>query len=87
MKHTALYILIAASLTLAGCKSAKETYQRLYSDYEEAPAPTFTDSLFRDTANLGEGSLPLTDTVSFGNTPWRDIFNDPFVMPLIERAL
>ncbi|MBQ7635120.1 MAG: TolC family protein [Bacteroidaceae bacterium] len=87
MKHTALYILIAASLTLAGCKSAKETYQRLYSDYEEAPAPTFTDSLFRDTANLGEGYLPLTDTVSFGNTPWRDIFNDPYVMPLIERAL
>ena len=87
MKHTSLYIILAAALVLTGCKSAKETYQRLYSDYEEAPAPTFTDSLFRDTARISDGYLPLTDTVSFGNLPWRDVFNDPYVMPLIERAL
>lgn len=76
-----------AALLLTGCKSAKEARARLYSDYEEAPMPTFTDSLFRDTANFGEEYLPLTDTVCFGNTSWRDIFNDPYVMPLIERAL
>ena len=88
MKHTPLYIIVLAiTLVQTGCKSAKETYQRLYSDYEDAPAPTYIDSLFRDTARLSDGYLPLTDTVNFGNLPWRDIFNDPYILPLIEKAL
>ena len=88
MKNLLYILLAAATLSLAGCKSAKEARARLYSDYEEAPAPTFVDSLFRDTAmNSADGYLPLTDTVCFGSLPWRDVFVDPYLVDLIETAL
>ncbi len=86
MKHSYIYIVLVA-LLLTGCKSAKEARTRLYSDYQDTIRPTFIDSLFRDTALSAEGYLPLTDTVCFGNMSWRDIFNDPYIMDLIERAL
>lgn len=86
MRKTLIYITLIA-LLLTGCKSAKEARARLYSDYEGAHETSFIDSLFRDTASTADSYLTTADTVCFGNTAWRDIFNDPYVMPLIERAL
>ena len=76
MKKSPFIIILGACALLSGCK--------VYRSYER-PANLPTDSLYRDpvTGQL----LATTDTVSFGNRPWREIFTDPQLQSLIETAL
>lgn len=66
-----------AAVILTGCKS-------LYGKYER-PAVNAT-GLVRDTVSLID-TLLVRDTTSFANVPWREVFTDPQLQTLIERAL
>ena len=76
MKKQLFYIL-ASTAMLSSC--------HIYSNYER-PANLPTDSLYRDTASV-EAAMQATDTINFGNTPWREVFTDPKLQSLIEEAL
>lgn len=66
---------------MASCQHHKT----LYSDYARPDSLGVPESLFRDTASL-DGTL-AADTANFGNLPWREVFTDPRLQALIERAL
>lgn len=76
MKH--LLYIIGCSTLLTGCG--------LYSNYErpQLAAPNL-DSLYRTTTSNPE-SAPA-DTANFGNTPWQEVFTDPQLQSLINKAL
>ena len=57
---------------------------RIYKSYER-PENMPTSGLFRDT--LTTPGVLTSDTINFGNTPWRQVFTDPALQSLIERAL
>lgn len=57
---------------------------RIYKSYER-PENMPTSGLFRDT--LTTTGVLTSDTINFGNTPWRQVFTDPALQSLIERAL
>ena len=57
---------------------------RIYKSYER-PGNMPTSGLFRDT--LTTTGVLTSDTINFGNTPWRQVFTDPALQSLIERAL
>lgn len=57
---------------------------RIYKSYER-PKNMPTSGLFRDT--LTTTGVLTSDTINFGNTPWRQVFTDPALQSLIERAL
>lgn len=75
MKKHILYIL-GCSLALTSCG--------LYTNYER-PEGIVSDSLFRDTTSTY--AVLATDTANFGNTPWQQVFTDPTLQSLIEKAL
>lgn len=75
-----IYILLCG-LVLTSCGQ----YKSLYSDYERPDTLGIPQELFRDTASA-DGVL-AADTTNFGNMPWRDVFTDPRLQVLIERAL
>lgn len=56
----------------------------IYSTYKR-PDNLSTDSLYRDTTATYR--VVASDTVNFGNTPWREVFTDPRLQDLINRAL
>lgn len=64
-------------LSLSGCKS-------LYGKYERPEVNT--RGLFRDSVSLTD-TLAARDTMSFGNMPWREVFTDPQLQALIQKAL
>lgn len=64
-------------LSLTGCKS-------LYGKYERPEINT--RGLFRDSVSLTD-TLAARDTMSFGNMPWREVFTDPQLQVLIQKAL
>lgn len=68
-----ILFILAGTLVLAGCKS--------YKNYERPQniADTANEQLFRD--------VQATDTMSFGNRPWREVFTDAQLQQLIEKAL
>ena len=68
-----ILFILAGTLVLAGCKS--------YKNYERPQniADTANEQLFRD--------VQATDTMSFGNMPWREVFTDAQLQQLIEKAL
>lgn len=68
-----ILFILAGTLVLAGCKS--------YKNYERPQniADTANEQLFRDVQG--------TDTMSFGNMPWREVFTDAQLQQLIEKAL
>ena len=68
--------ILCATAFLSGC--------RIYSSYER-PEDISADSLYRDTKT--ETGILATDTVNFGNTPWREVFTDPKLQALIEKGL
>lgn len=79
MKH--LFIILGSLLLLTGCN--------LYKNYERPAQYDQLEPLYRDTASV-DGMLPAgpdADTVNFGNTPWRDVFCEPELQQLIEKAL
>ena len=57
---------------------------RIYKSYDR-PENMPTSGLFRDT--LTTTGVLTSDTINFGNTPWRQVFTDPALQSLIERAL
>lgn len=56
----------------------------IYSTYKR-PDNLSTDSLYRDTT--ATYNVVASDTVNFGNTPWQEVFTDPKLQDLINRAL
>lgn len=79
MKTRIIIITALAALTLSSCKSLYGTYER----------PSSVDSLaasgiVRDPAN---DNATLEGANDFGNLPWRQVFTDPKLQSLIEKAL
>ncbi|EFA43308.1 efflux transporter, outer membrane factor lipoprotein, NodT family [Hallella bergensis DSM 17361] len=64
-------------LSMSGCKS-------LYGKYERPEVNT--RGLIRDSLSLTD-TLVSTDTLSFGNMAWREVFTDPQLQRLIQKAL
>ena len=71
-----LLIIAAASLMMAGCG--------LYDKYER-PDVNAT-GLIRDVQSDVDTLITNTDE-NFGNLPWREVFTDPQLQSLIEKAL
>lgn len=76
MKKHIIFILSGCAL-LSSC--------HMYKDYERAEN-TPVEGLFRDTVSM-TASLHTTDTTNFGNLPWREVFVEPQLQTLIEKAL
>ncbi len=76
MKKQLIY-LIGGSILMSSC--------HIYSNYER-PEKLPTDSLFRDTTAV-YATTSTADTTNFGNRPWREVFTDPQLQALIEKAL
>ena len=76
MKKQLIY-LIGGSILMSSC--------HIYSNYER-PENLPTDSLFRDTTAV-YATTSAADTTNFGNRPWREVFTDPQLQALIEKAL
>lgn len=69
-------VLVCSTVLLSGC--------RVYSNYER-PERIQTEGLYRD-AVTGE-TLAATDTTSLGNMPWQQVFVEPQLQSLINKAL
>lgn len=74
MKKT--FIIMSATLLLGSCG--------LYQKYERPDVNT--KGIVRDV-NSTTDTLAVTDTTSFGNMPWRNVFTDPQLQQLIETGL
>ena len=68
--------IAACSLLLASCG--------LYNKYDRPEV--VADGLVRDPVSLTD-TLAVTDTMSFGNLPWRQLFTDPQLQSLIQQGL
>ena len=75
MKIRNIIILGLATLSLMGCKSLYGTYKR---------PEVKTDGLVRDPIN---DQTTLEGANDFGQLPWRDVFTDPNLQAIIEKAL
>lgn len=75
MKIRNIIILGLATLSLTGCKSLYGTYKR---------PEVKTDGLVRDPAN---DQTTLEGANDFGQLPWRNVFTDPNLQAIIEKAL
>ena len=71
-----LLTIMSATLLLGSCG--------LYNKYER-PDVNAT-GLVRDTVSATD-TLAVSDTTSFGNLPWREVFTDPQLQALIEQGL
>lgn len=72
--------IFAGSLFLSSCGLFGK-YERNIQEMER-----MAQHLVRDTANTN-AALVLNDTVSFGNTPWQEVFTDAKLQSLIRKAL
>ena len=72
-----LMIFMSAALLLSSCG--------LYNKYER-PESINTSGLIRDIVNDGD-TLAVNSDENFGNLPWRQVFTDPQLQGLIEKAL
>ena len=78
MKSFQSIILVGlAALSLTGCKS-------LYGKYERPQLNT--QGLVRDPVSATD-TLAVTDTTSLGSLPWREVFTDPQLQALIQKAI
>ena len=79
MKTNITHIIIVglATLVLTSCKS-------LYGKYERPEVNT--TGLVRDAVSDTD-TLAVTDTTTFANLPWRELFTDPKLQALIETGL
>lgn len=75
MKIRNIIILGLATLSLTGCKSLYGTYKR---------PEVKTDGLVRDPIN---DQTTLEGANDFGQLPWCDVFTDPNLQAIIEKAL
>lgn len=74
---TNIIIVGLATLVLTSCKS-------LYGKYERPEVNT--RGLVRDAISDTD-TLAVTDTTTFANLPWRELFTDPKLQALIETGL
>ena len=74
---TNIIIVGLATLALTSCKS-------LYGKYERPEVNT--TGLVRDAVSDTD-TLAVTDTTTFANLPWRELFTDPKLQALIETGL
>jgi len=75
-----LNFLIAGTLMATSLTSCA-----LYGKYER-PDEVNTKGLIRDITNDGD-TLVVNSDENFGNLPWREVFTDPQLQGLIEKAL
>lgn len=80
MKHSFIYILASSTILLSSCG--------LWGNYhrDDAKVEQLTQQLYRDPVKA-DAALEVTDTASFGNMPWREVFTDPQLQTLIDKAL
>ena len=71
-----LLIISSTVLLLSSCG--------LYNKYDRPEV--MADGIVRDPV-AANGALQQTDTTSFGNVPWRQVFSDPQLQSLIEQGL
>ena len=76
MKLNKIILLATASLVMTSCG--------LYNKYERPEVNT--KGLVRDTVSTTD-TLAVSDTTSFGNLPWREVFTDSHLQSLTETAL
>ena len=69
-------MMFAAALLMSSCG--------LYNKYERPEVNT--EGLVRDWVAAND-TLVATDTTSFGNLPWREVFTDPLLQGLIQQGL
>ena len=77
MKRQILFILGGCAL-LSSCG--------IYGSYERPAEINEIEGLYRDTASM-TNVLAVGDTANFGNLPWREVFTEPQLQTLIEKAL
>ncbi len=78
MKSLQSIILVGfAALSLTGCKS-------LYGKYERPQVNT--SGIFRDPVSATD-TLAVSDTTTLGSMPWREVFTDPQLQALIQKAI
>ena len=68
MKKISFLVMMSAALLLSSCG--------VYNKYERPEV--VTQGLVRDPVSLTD-TLAVTDTTSFGNLPWREVFTDPYL--------
>ncbi len=76
MKKSNILIVVAITALLSGCG--------IYGKYERPEVNA--EGLVRDVLSDVD-TLVVTDTASFGNLPWREVFTDPLLQAHIERGL
>ena len=75
MKRTLIYMMCATAL-MSSC--------RIYKSYER-PENLPVEGLYRDTTTTT--GILTSDTINFGNMPWREVFTDPQLQVLIQKGL
>ena len=76
MKLNKIILFASASLLMTSCG--------IYNKYERPEVDT--KGLVRDVVSNTD-TLAVTDTASFGNLPWRQVFTDPQLQSLIEKGI
>ena len=76
MKFNKIMLFASASLLMTSCG--------LYNKYERPDVDT--NGLVRDVVSNTD-TLAVSDTTSFGNLPWSEVFTDPKLQSLIETGL
>ena len=76
MKLNKIILFASASLLMTSCG--------IYNKYERPEVNT--KGLVRDGVSNTD-TLAVSDTVSFGNLPWRQVFTDPQLQSLIEKGI
>ena len=71
-----ILIILSAGFLLSSCG--------LYNKYDRPEV--VADGIVRDPV-AANGALQSSDTTSFGNLPWRQLFTDPQLQALIEQGL
>lgn len=71
-----IFTLMCAAALLSSC--------HIYKAYDR-PEDITTEGLYRDTATTA--ATLVADTTNFGNLPWQEVFTDPQLQTLIEKAL
>lgn len=83
MKSRNIIIASFALLAMSSCGSVKKWSDSLYGKYER-PDSIITEGIVRDPVN---DKATLAGSNDFGNLPWRQVFTDPQLQTLIEKAL
>lgn len=76
MRKLTILTIMSAAVVMSSCG--------LYNKYERPEVNT--EGIVRDVISDTD-TLAVTDTASFGNLPWREVFTDPQLQSLIETAL